>query len=139
MEAPAQQEMNQEQLGNWVREQFQKANKFLAENEVLFESVVTQESSYLAPFIAVWKIKDVKGRFFWVISGDVSTDFIRSSAAESARAAIKYFSLQWQGKAENIRQTALGNSEQITIANRLEKDAEDLYEVASNARLWPES
>jgi hypothetical protein len=139
MEAPAQQEMNQEQLGNWVREQFQKANKFLAENEVLFESVVTQESSYLAPFIAVWKIKDVKGRFFWVISGDVSTDFTHVSAAESARAAIKYFSLQWQGKAENIRQTALGNSEQITIANRLEKDAEDLYEVASNARLWPES
>lgn len=138
MEAPNKQEMNQEQLANWVREQFQKANKFLAENDVLFDSVVTQESRYLAPFIAVWKIKDLKGKFYWVISGEVSTDFIHDSVANSARAAIKHFSLTWQLKAENLRQSALNNNEQVVIANRLEKDAESLYEVANNENLWQE-
>lgn len=47
---------DQEQLAQWVREQFQKANKHLAENGVLFESVVIEDSRYLAPMVAVWKI-----------------------------------------------------------------------------------
>ena len=43
------QPVSEEQRAEWVREQFQKANKFLAENGVLFDSVTTEESRYLMP------------------------------------------------------------------------------------------
>ncbi|MFT4807348.1 MAG: hypothetical protein ACI9LX_000665 [Paraglaciecola sp.] len=38
--------ITEEQISEWVREQFQRANKHLAEKGVLFESVVTEESRY---------------------------------------------------------------------------------------------
>ncbi|MBT4882928.1 MAG: DUF4826 family protein, partial [Glaciecola sp.] len=45
--------MTQAEHDQWVREQFQRANKHLAENGVLFDSVVVEESRYLAPYVAV--------------------------------------------------------------------------------------
>ena len=129
---------SQEALSNWVREQFQKANKFLAENGVLFESVVTEESRYLAPFVAVWKIKDANKSFYWVVSGEVSTDFISTSAATSAREALRHFSLSWQLKAENVRASA-NEQEQIAVADRLQQDAEKLYDVVNDEKLWQAS
>lgn len=131
--------MSQEAMSAWVREQFQKANKYLAENEVLFDSVVTAESRYLAPFVAVWKIKDIKNQFYWVISGDLSTDFNTSSVAENAREAMKHFSLSWQLKAENIRRSSTHSADQEEIAQRLVRDAENLYSVANTDKFWLES
>ena len=49
---PENQPISDEERATWVREQFQKANKFLAENGVLFDSVVTEESRYLIPYLA---------------------------------------------------------------------------------------
>ena len=68
-EQPENQPISDEERATWVREQFQKANKFLAENGVLFESVVTEESRYLIPYLAVWKIKAMDSKRYWVISG----------------------------------------------------------------------
>jgi len=48
-EQPENQPISDEERATWVREQFQKANKFLAENGVLFDSVITEESRYLMP------------------------------------------------------------------------------------------
>ena len=86
-----QNEMTDQQRSEWVREQFQKANKHLAENGVLFESVVTNESRYLVPYLAVWKIKDTNNAMYWVMSGDLPTDYIAESTAATARDAIKHF------------------------------------------------
>ena len=69
------QPVSEEQRAEWVREQFQKANKFLAENGVLFDSVTTEESRYLMPYLAVWKIRAMDGKQYWVISGDLPTDY----------------------------------------------------------------
>ena len=41
-EQPENQPISDEERATWVREQFQKANKFLAENGVLFDSVITE-------------------------------------------------------------------------------------------------
>ena len=41
-EQPENQPISDEERATWVREQFQKANKFLAENGVLFDSVITR-------------------------------------------------------------------------------------------------
>ena len=129
-------EYNQEQLSQWVREQFQRANKHLAENGVLFDSVVTEASRYLAPFVAVWKIKSIDKKYYWVISGDVPCDFIPFENEQTARAAIRHFSMMWQLKAENIRQSGTLDKVQLDFASLLITKAEDLYKVQDNENMW---
>lgn len=127
---------DQEKLGDWVREQFQKANKYLAENGVLFQSVVMEDSRYLAPYLAVWKIQANDGKYYWVISGDLPTDFALQKHANDAREAIRHFSLNWQMKAENIRQSGTKENTQLAFADLLQTRAEDLYAMFSDEKLW---
>lgn len=130
------QDNSQEKLENWVREQFQRANKHLAESGVLFDSVVTEESVYLAPFLAIWKIKSTDNKYYWVICGDVPCDFMPFEHEKTAREAIKHFSMVWQLKAEKIRQSGTTDQTQVEFAQLLEKKAESLYEVQSRDDLW---
>lgn len=136
MKEQAQPELDQESLSQWVREQFQRANKHLAENGVLFESVVTEESRYLAPYVAVWKIKTTDNKYYWVISGDVPCDYLPYELEKTARAAIRHFSLLWQVKAENIRKTDTTDQTQLDFAELLESRAEGLYDIQAEESLW---
>jgi len=127
----------QEELGDWAREQFQKANKHLAENGILFKSVVVEDSRYLAPFCAIWKIDTNEGQQFWVISGDMPSDYLPHSTAEDARTAIRHFSMKWQMQAESIRRQVTDKA-QLDYAQLLEKKAEELYEMHISTKLWGE-
>ncbi|AWL12098.1 hypothetical protein HMF8227_01624 [Saliniradius amylolyticus] len=126
----------QEEISQWVREQFQNANKFLAEQGILVDSVVAEESRYLPPLVAVWKLKDNKKQGYWVIGGDLPADVVTESAAEDARAAIKHFSLNWQMKASNLRGMESPTEEQERFAQILETKAENLYALASREEFW---
>ena len=131
--------MSQEEMSAWVREQFQKANKHLAENGVLFDSVVTEESRYIAPYVAVWKIKASDGKYFWVISGDLPTDFMPIENEKTARAAIRHFSLVWQLKAENINRNEGANETEKEFAQLLISRAEGLHRIQAQEELWQEA
>ncbi|MDO6568144.1 DUF4826 family protein [Alteromonas sp. 1_MG-2023] len=131
-----QNEMTDEQRSEWVREQFQKANKHLAENGVLFESVVTNESRYLVPYLAVWKIKDTENAFYWVMSGDLPTDFIADSMAATARDAIKHFAMSWQLKSANLRVSQGADKASLEYAALLESRAEGLHAIHNQDELW---
>ncbi|MGS2719551.1 DUF4826 family protein [Paraglaciecola aestuariivivens] len=128
--------VSQEQLSAWVKEQFQRANKHLAENGVLFESVVTSESRYLAPFVAVWKIKTSDGKFYWVISGDVPADFMPYELEKTARDAMRSFSLRWQLQADNLLNSGTQDNTQVEFANRLITKAEQLYDLFADDKAW---
>ncbi|AEF03469.1 MULTISPECIES: DUF4826 family protein [Alteromonas] len=131
-----QNEMTDQQRSEWVREQFQKANKHLAENGVLFESVVTNESRYLVPYLAVWKIKDTNNAMYWVMSGDLPTDYIAESTAATARDAIKHFAMAWQLKAANLRESDSADSSSLEYAELLESRAEGLHAIQNQDELW---
>jgi hypothetical protein len=127
---------NQQQLSEWVREQFQRANKHLAENGVLFDSVVTEASRYLAPFVAVWKIKSIENKYYWVISGDVPCDFMSFEHEKTAREAIRRFSMIWQMKAESILQSGTSDPVQHDFAKLLIAKAENLYQIQADEKVW---
>jgi len=129
-------QVSQEKLAEWVREQFQRANKHLAEKGVLFESVVTEESQYLAPFVAIWKIKALDGKFFWVISGDVPADFMPYKSEKNARDALRGFSLRWQLQADNILHSGTNDKTQHDFVDRLIAKAEAVYDLFSNDKAW---
>ncbi|MCL1126792.1 DUF4826 family protein [Shewanella surugensis] len=123
----------------WIQTQFQKANKFLAEKGILPSKVHPESSRYLAPFVAIWKIESKKPikQTFWVMSGDLPADYVDINVAATARDALRHFSMVWQMKAENIRQSTLINDPtQAKFAQLLVSRAESLYQIHNDDKLW---
>jgi len=127
---------NPEELSAWVREQFQKANKHLAEKGILFESVMTEHSRYLAPYAAVWRIRAQDKHSYWVVSGDLPADAIPLEAAADAQEAMKRFSYAWQINAENIMRADTVDQTEEAFATLLREKAEMLYSLATDKKIW---
>ncbi|WP_371185215.1 DUF4826 family protein [Thalassotalea maritima] len=130
-------QLTEEQRAEWVREQYQKATRYLAEKGVVTESVAPEDSRYIAPLVAVWRLQTMNKEKVWVISGDVPCDHISASAAADAREALRNFSMKWQLQAESIRQTAKEPA-QMQYAHYLISRAEGLYQLFDDERLWQE-
>ncbi|WP_281557405.1 DUF4826 family protein [Thalassomonas sp. RHCl1] len=126
--------MNEEQQSQWVRDQYQVATKYLADKGLITESVAVEESRYLVPLLAVWKLKLLDGTKTWVISGDLPTDHSNADVAPDARDAIRHFSLKWQLQAENLFKA--GEAEQNKFAEMLVNRAEGLYRLYEDEKIW---
>ncbi|WDD96675.1 DUF4826 family protein [Thalassomonas actiniarum] len=126
--------MNEEQQNQWVREQYQVATKYLADKGLITESVAVEESRYLVPVLAVWKLKLLDGTKTWVISGDLPTDHSSADVAPDARDALRHFSLKWQLQAENLSKA--GDVEQNKFAELLISRAEGLYRLYEDEKVW---
>lgn len=120
----------------WTRETLDRANKHLAEKGILPKTILDKESRYLVPMCAIWKIKSQQGKTYWVVSGNLPTDHVEVTAASNARDALRYFSFQWQMKAEEIMSTGAREKAQVDFANLLVNRAQGLYELYNNEKLW---
>ncbi|WP_076537682.1 DUF4826 family protein [Shewanella sp. UCD-KL21] len=123
----------------WVKTQFQKANRFLAEKGVIPSKVIADESRYLVPYLAIWKMesKQPTKQTFWVMSGDLPSDYVDVKVAATARDAIRHFSMMWQLKAENLHKSGATRDEtQLKFANLLVSRAESLYKMHGDEKLW---
>lgn len=129
-----QQAMTPEQQQAWIREQYLKATKYLADKGLVTESVADKESRYLVPVLSVWKINLLDKSTVWVISGDLPTDHVALDGSESAREVIRHFSLKWQLQAENLLQQE--DKEQQEFAQLLIGRADGLYKLYEKDELW---
>lgn len=129
--------MSEEQQQQWLREQYQKATKYLADKGFVTSSVNDKESRYIVPFLAVWKLNTIDGQAAWVISGDLPTDHIQAEVANTAREAINNFSMKWQLQAENLLRS--DQAEQHEFAKMLISRAEGLFQVQADEKLWANS
>lgn len=123
----------------WVRTQFQKANRFLAERGIIPSKVLAGESRYLAPYMAIWKMESKRPtpKTYWVMSGDLPSDFVDVKAAATARDAVRHFSMMWQMQAENlVRSGAVRDVTQAKFARLLISRAESLYRMHKDDKLW---
>lgn len=122
----------------WAREQFQKANRFLAEKGIIPNKVLVAESRYFAPYVAVWKIATTRPSktVYWVISGDLPTDLVAADVAKDAREVLRHFSLAWQLKAENLIQNGLRDNTQKQYAGLLISRAESLFAMYQDEKVW---
>lgn len=130
--------MTQEEQQQWVREQYLKATKYLADQGKVVESVADTESRYLVPVMSVWKLNLLDKTSVWVISGDLPTDHIVLAEEESARNVVRHFSYKWQLQADNILQTPDHSKEQQEFAQLLIGRAEGLYQLFQKDDLWRE-
>ena len=124
----------------WVRTQFQKANRFLAEKVVIPSKVLADESRYLAPYLAIWKMESKRPttKTYWVMSGDLPSDFVDVKVAKTARDAVRHFSMMWQMQAENLIRSGATRRDatQAKFAQLLVSRAESLYRMHNDEKLW---
>lgn len=129
-------EQVQQENIQWQRTCFQNAQKHLAEKGVMPKSLFEKESRFIAPLCALWKFKAQDGKNYWVITGRLPTDHALASAAENARDALRYFSFQWQLKADQLLETAGNDKTSVDFANLLVNRAHGLYEMYEKEELW---
>jgi aconitase A len=130
--------LTEQEQESWVREQYQSANQHLAERGLLSDRIITKESRYLVPNLAIWKFKLQNGKYVWVINGRVTTDHVSADVAKDAREAMRHFSLNWQLKAENILNGDRAPDEtEKKLADVMIRNAEAVYAVIQDERLWP--
>lgn len=137
--AEQQANLTEEQASEWIREHFQAANKYLAEQGIIPDKILTKDSRYLVPFVGVWKFTTQDKKTIWVINGDLPTDMVGESAAPDAREALRYFAMRWQLKSEGILADTNSSQEQRDYANYLVKCAENLYGVFEQESLWQQA
>lgn len=130
--------LTEAEAGAWVKETFQAANKYLAEQGILSHRILTKESRYVAPVVAIWKFETNDGKFCWVINGDLPADHVGEKAASTARDAMRHFALNWQLKAEAIfNDKNLANDKtQQEYAQLLVSRSESLYALSDKNELW---
>ncbi len=130
-------EMTEERKQQWIKEQYQIATKYLAEKGIVTKSVIVEESRYLVPLLALWKLTSMDGKRFWVLCGDLPSDYSSVDVAPNAREALRHFSLKWQMQAENLLQAK--NEEQNNFAHLLIGRADGLYNLYNDESFWQQS
>lgn len=133
-------ELTENEAAEWVRNQFQAANKYLAEQGIIPDKVLTKDSRYLVPLVAVWKFTTQDKKELWVINGDVPTDVVGAKAANTARDVMRHFALQWQLKADQMLndEKLMADPEQARYAKFMVERAESLYSATREDALWKE-
>lgn len=120
----------------WFNDQLKKATSYLAQQGIILESVFNDDSTYVAPLFAVFKVRDKDRKKYWVIAGDLPTDVTSDNVAKDARSAIRHFSLHWQMKAEGMVRAGLRDTVQRDFAQLLITKAEALYPFAESEAVW---
>ncbi|WP_259337821.1 DUF4826 family protein [Colwellia sp. RSH04] len=127
-------QMTEAEQQQWTREQYQVATKYLATKGLITQSVIIEESRYLVPILAVWKLSLNDGSKVWVLCGDLPTDHSSVDVASSAREALRHFALKWQMQAENLFRAE--DKSQTDFANLLVSRSEGLYQLYEDDALW---
>ena len=83
----------------WLAGQRANVSRYLETEGIVHGGVPTRAQWFVAPYLSLWPIAsaatpDVTG--WWVISGDLPTDYLSSKDARDARSALRAFADRWQ-------------------------------------------
>jgi hypothetical protein len=133
----------------WIRATLEKAVRDISGSGVFASDMIEARPIWSIPEkILIGQVRETSdpASFRWIICGTVPTDVISSAVADNPRDALKHFSLKWQLGAARLsdpetREAAglpdepfgPGKSEELAAM------AEELYAIAQEDRLWPET
>lgn len=128
--------MTPEEVEAWKKECFEGAKKHLAEKGILPVEYFESEGKVVSPLCSIWKMKASNGKTYWTISGRLPTDFAEVTAAINAREAMRFFSFQWQLKADELLKQNPHDKAHQDFANYLVNRAQGLYELYEQDAIW---
>ena len=81
----------------WFAEQRALADRYLRGQHTLFRSIEPEPAWCVVPIIAFWRAFGVRSGepVYWVITGDLPSDFLPYDAAATPRAAAAAFAERW--------------------------------------------
>lgn len=108
------------------------------------DKILNEKSAVLFPLFAIWAVENRKEHEkYWVVTGDLLHDHILFEIADTARDALRHFTMNWQLKAEKIEQrltqkeAITGNSDELkSSVDVLRGQAEKYYEFTTRPELW---
>lgn len=133
-----------EQLQKWIKSQLDSAIKELMQRDVLDSLFYEAKPAWVFPYqVLIGRIRKPRdtGGFNWIICGEVPTDHLASSAALTPRKVARHFAMKWQLEAAR-QQDLPGQESTVQIpesrepVSQLADQAEALYALADDARLW---
>ena len=132
---------------NWTRDYFRRVVEEVVATGVLKGARVEARPEWSMPgAVVVGQIREMldSSRCYWIIGGpDVSTDIVNSDVARTPRDALRHFCLQWQLGADQVINASSKDPETgehyRAKAWRLQKQAEDLYEIVEADQFWSET
>lgn len=101
---------DEEVFAGWLEEQRNRVLEYLEAESFTpdqMEGCVPEGPDFcVAPYVAVWPVmngRDSDDVAYWVISGDLPTDYVSSEGIEDARGVLAYFAERWTEVAECIK------------------------------------
>lgn len=134
------------ELDTWTKKNLNDAvRKFIKQGNI-DSLLVEAKPAWALPFqILIGKIRaqgQTKG-FEWFICGELPTDYLASSVASTPRETAKHFAMKWQLAAARRKASsgqdlsaATPDPQQVDSGDQLAGQAEALYEVVEDDRLW---
>lgn len=129
----------------WFAEQRAMAEQYLRGQRALFGSIELEPAWFLAPIVAFWRALGVRtgAPVYWVITGDLPSDFLPSDVAPTPRAAAAAFAERWRtvadylGRGEEHPTIHVGApQDRAGLAPMLRRRADILHSWAGSDELW---
>jgi len=130
----------------WCAERRETVREYLARQPLKFGAIEDEPSWYVAPYVSVWAVESVAhpGDIgWWVICGDLPTDYALAKDAPTPREAVAAFAKRWQTLSGLMEQgkshpdmTVGSPSNAAELAPLLKARAATLADWARDDSLW---
>lgn len=133
----------------WLTEERRKVLEYLDFQGCAHGGVSEWPVIHIFEDFALWEVQSTRHRGrvgWWVISGDVPTDYMSSDDGEHPRDALRHFSQQWREVADYMKRGkehpvySIGTpAEWPELASLLEFRADVLADCADDDDVWEEN
>ena len=132
----------------WCEDRRAQVVEYLKKQRVKHGRVGEWPAWHVAPYISIWAVENKKNPEWvgwWVICGDLPTDYISSSAIKNPRDAMQAFAKQWLNHALCMKRGAcdcdtpfhVGKEDnQLELAPLLEARGKILLEFSKDDSYW---
>ncbi len=129
----------------WAKEQLKEMCKYLFEAGMIEKEAEAQVAWSLPHEICIGRVweKTEPDELFWVIAGDVPTDHIAFTLAETPKDAARHFAMKWQLDSARVASMATPEAADLTeridwsgISQTLAAKAEVLFEIIERDEVW---
>jgi len=131
---------------NWLRKQRDQSVAYIEKQGIKHRGVSEEPEWFVAPYVSLWTVESAQKPGvigWWVISGDLPTDYLSGKDAADARAALGAFAARWEEvstymlRGENHPTIRIGRSRNLKeLGDLLLRRANILQEWVKDDSLW---
>jgi hypothetical protein len=133
----------------WLAEQRSVATAYLEKEGIGTPELGESPAFHVSPYVSLWAVRSKKSPGsvgWWVIAGDLPTDYLSASDAREPRLAVGVFAKQWKEasarmlRGEDTPGIKIGTTkDQKSLGDLLNRRADLLRRCSEDSELWQEN